>query len=211
VGSTCADGCRGEGGNGCPAGETCTSADATVGVCVEPAPCFVDANCGDWQSGLVCDETECKPGCRGQGGNGCPEGQVCSSTDESVGACAPVSVCADDASCGDATSGRICDPAAGGDPDDGGCVAGCRGALGNGCPAGQACSSIDDTPGVCAFVPPAPDDGDTSIEADGSGCGAAPGGARGGRDGWIAMLVLGIAAGLGGRRRRRPRRALTQN
>ncbi|MEZ4302001.1 MAG: isopeptide-forming domain-containing fimbrial protein, partial [Polyangiaceae bacterium] len=36
--------------------------------------CFEDKDCGDAQSGLVCDPQKeiCIPGCKGEGGNGCP-------------------------------------------------------------------------------------------------------------------------------------------
>ncbi|MCC6559322.1 MAG: DUF11 domain-containing protein [Polyangiaceae bacterium] len=88
---TCVDGCRGEGGNGCPDGEICTSIDATIGVCVPPTDeCTTDADCGGPASGRICDVASgtCVDGCRGTGGNTCPEGQVCSSTDGSAGTCA---------------------------------------------------------------------------------------------------------------------------
>ena len=32
---TCTEGCRGEGGNGCPTGEVCTSETTAPGVCVD--------------------------------------------------------------------------------------------------------------------------------------------------------------------------------
>ena len=35
--STCGDGCRGTGGNGCPTGQTCTSTTAAIGACLSPA------------------------------------------------------------------------------------------------------------------------------------------------------------------------------
>jgi uncharacterized repeat protein (TIGR01451 family)/MYXO-CTERM domain-containing protein len=53
--------------------------------------CFTDPECGDAHSGRVCDATDqvCIAGCRGQGGNGCPEGEVCTSTDTTIGQCVP--------------------------------------------------------------------------------------------------------------------------
>ncbi len=51
--------------------------------------CKIDADCGSATSGLVCVDARCVPGCRGAGGNGCAAGQVCSSTDNNVGMCAP--------------------------------------------------------------------------------------------------------------------------
>jgi clumping factor A len=49
--------------------------------------CATDADCVD--AGKVCDvDTQvCTDGCRGVGGNGCPVGQICTSTDDSIGAC----------------------------------------------------------------------------------------------------------------------------
>jgi clumping factor A len=51
-------------------------------------PCDEDSDCGDGDSGRVCtDEGFCTAGCRGEGGNGCPDGETCTSTDESIGEC----------------------------------------------------------------------------------------------------------------------------
>ncbi len=51
--------------------------------------CLADADCGGVTSGRVCDATasRCVPGCRGTGGNGCPNEQVCSSTTDEIGRC----------------------------------------------------------------------------------------------------------------------------
>jgi len=56
-----------------------------------PTPCSDDSDCGGPVSGLVCDPALmlCTSGCRGEGGNGCPDGQVCTSTDGSIGDCVP--------------------------------------------------------------------------------------------------------------------------
>jgi uncharacterized repeat protein (TIGR01451 family)/MYXO-CTERM domain-containing protein len=88
VDQTCVDGCRALDGNGCPAGKVCTSTDATSGRCVG---CLSDADCGDATSGKVCDvDQTCTPGCRAEGGNGCPSGQICTSTGPDAGSCDPV-------------------------------------------------------------------------------------------------------------------------
>ena len=50
-------------------------------------PCATDADCGGPTSGIVCNGTTCVPGCRGENGNGCPDGEVCTSTDETIGEC----------------------------------------------------------------------------------------------------------------------------
>ncbi len=54
-----------------------------------PSSCESDADCGGATSGLVCDDATglCVEGCRGSGGNGCPSGEVCSSTDSTIGSC----------------------------------------------------------------------------------------------------------------------------
>ncbi|MGE5784643.1 MAG: hypothetical protein ACM3ZE_08625, partial [Myxococcales bacterium] len=51
--------------------------------------CLLDADCdASTSSGKVCAPTHvCVAGCRGSGGNGCPTGQVCSSTTTEVGTC----------------------------------------------------------------------------------------------------------------------------
>jgi MYXO-CTERM domain-containing protein len=53
--------------------------------------CGADNECGGPTSGRVCDLglSKCSPGCRGTGGNGCPVGFRCSSTDNSIGQCFP--------------------------------------------------------------------------------------------------------------------------
>lgn len=56
-----------------------------------PMPCDDDSDCGGPQSGMVCDDALalCTEGCRGQGGNGCPTGETCTSTDNTIGDCIP--------------------------------------------------------------------------------------------------------------------------
>ncbi len=54
--------------------------------------CTADDQCGGADDGQVCDTdtNKCVSGCRGVGpGAGCPSGQVCSSTDTSIGTCEP--------------------------------------------------------------------------------------------------------------------------
>lgn len=52
--------------------------------------CTTDADCGGPASGVVCDDStpqhQCTPGCRGTG-NGCPDGEVCTSMDATIGTC----------------------------------------------------------------------------------------------------------------------------
>ncbi|WP_437734427.1 hypothetical protein [Sorangium sp. So ce1335] len=54
-----------------------------------PAACRQDIDCGDANSGMICEEHQCVEGCRGADGNGCPSGEVCTSTDSSPGTCEP--------------------------------------------------------------------------------------------------------------------------
>ncbi len=55
---------------------------------VPTVACQTDADCGGATSGKVCDDTHvCVDGCRGEGGNGCPDGQVCTSQDGNIGEC----------------------------------------------------------------------------------------------------------------------------
>jgi MYXO-CTERM domain-containing protein len=56
----------------------------------DDAECAEDNDCGDGASGLICDQGACRPGCRGLDGNGCPDGQVCSSEDGEAGVCLDV-------------------------------------------------------------------------------------------------------------------------
>jgi len=68
----------------CSTGELC---DPVTRSCVG---CANDGDCGGPMSGRVCLETGlCADGCR-VGGNGCPLGFICSSTDASVGICTVV-------------------------------------------------------------------------------------------------------------------------
>ena len=137
---TCIPGCRGTGGNGCGTGTVCTSTDDTAGTCVQ---CTSDTHCGSTTSARICDlgSNTCVDGCRGDGfGNGCGNGQVCSSTDDTVGTCVQ---CTEDSHCGDGESGKVCDTSTNE------CQDGCRGTDGNGCEAGEVCTSTDDTIGTC--------------------------------------------------------------
>jgi uncharacterized repeat protein (TIGR01451 family)/MYXO-CTERM domain-containing protein len=53
----------------------------------DDAECTVDADCGASDSGLVCIDGACAPGCRGQDGNSCPDGQICTSENGEPGMC----------------------------------------------------------------------------------------------------------------------------
>ncbi len=94
--------------------------------------------------------------------------------------------CVEDADCGNATSGKVCDAGTGT------CVDGCRGTDGNGCPVGQECSSTDDTIGTCDW----PEDVPAPYYGEGSGliCAAKPGNDNGSSGAaWLAGLVLALS------------------
>jgi uncharacterized repeat protein (TIGR01451 family)/MYXO-CTERM domain-containing protein len=106
--------------------------------------------------------------------------------------------CLTDSDCGPATSGRVCQS-----PGDNTCADGCRAMGGNGCPAGQVCTSPSGTIGSC-YVP-------SSGTGGAGGAGGAGGvgipdaatgtGGAGGRDGAAGTGGAGDrdgAAGTGG-------------
>ena len=60
-GMLCIDGCRGTGGNGCPAGLVCTSDDQTVGECVPDSGTGSDSNSGATESDTASDTASSSP------------------------------------------------------------------------------------------------------------------------------------------------------
>ena len=95
-----------------PHGPVCLSkADPVCG-------CDTDDDCGGPNSGKICENDQCTDGCRGEGGNGCPTDQQCSSQSSAPGVCgktpppppAPSGAGAEDADddggCGCALPGR---------------------------------------------------------------------------------------------------------
>jgi MYXO-CTERM domain-containing protein len=61
-------------------GSACIASSETCG-------CAMDSDCGG--AGRVCNTSTntCQSGCRGSGGNGCPPGETCSSSDNTIGMC----------------------------------------------------------------------------------------------------------------------------
>ncbi len=60
---------------------------------VNPEPvcgCDTDDDCGGAQSGRICENDKCVDGCRGEGGNGCPTGESCSSATAAPGVCGEI-------------------------------------------------------------------------------------------------------------------------
>jgi hypothetical protein len=76
------DGAEDENGNGTVDGDETDPLDPG-----DDGDCVLDRDCGAIDSGLICVDYSCEPGCRGQEGNACPEGQVCSSTSAEAGVC----------------------------------------------------------------------------------------------------------------------------
>lgn len=97
--------CQADGKCGVATGGTCTSNpecrsnSCVSGKCVATS-CTTDANCGSATSGFICSANICVEGCRGASGNGCPSGQVCTSTSSTAGTCEP----------GSATDGGTTEP-----------------------------------------------------------------------------------------------------
>jgi hypothetical protein len=110
----------------CTAGDASACAGNSNGTaCITSGPfcgCNSDSDCGSATSGRVCDTVshQCHDGCRGSGGNGCPGGQFCTSSNASPGTC--TMSCNFDVNCTDSTK-----PHCFTDPDGGtnSCVA-CR-------------------------------------------------------------------------------------
>lgn len=101
------------------------------------------------------------------------EGDPLDPTDDST-----LCLCSGDAECGPADSGKICEACA--------CQDGCRGAMGNGCPDGLTCSSIDDSAGVCS----------EGTGAGGAGSSSSSGGGGSGDDDGCSCTVPGRAGSL---------------
>jgi len=77
-----------------PSAEVCDTIDNNCDGTVdegfnENCGCASDSECGGPSSGQVCEPDVCIPGCRGTNGNGCPDGQMCTSEDDTVGQCVP--------------------------------------------------------------------------------------------------------------------------
>ncbi len=246
---TCTAGCRVVGGiDNCATGEYCTQTNGTVGACTSepcnsndditsPKPvcqnqgqpqvcvqCINDSDCPTVNgASQVCDaKNHCVP-CTTQ------ETKNCSATGAGAACLASETCgCAQDGDCGGPSSERVCDAATSA------CAVGCRGTGGNGCPAGEVCSSTTSAIGACVAAPV--DGGIAGIDAGGGGAGAGDasigGGEAGGGDastssgsgggttpsggggckvassreggGWGAMGGIALALGLRFRRRRRP-------
>lgn len=136
--SQCVSGdCNADGKCGEPDGAACGASElCRSGLCTKDGKCggcATDTDCGNAQSGKVCDDSTraCVPGCRA-GGNGCPTGLTCNATAaKPIGECVPTTT-------GDAGAGA--DGGTGSGAGDGGAGSGAAavdGVLGGG---GFSCS-----------------------------------------------------------------------
>jgi MYXO-CTERM domain-containing protein len=141
-------------------GSVCLAATDTCG-------CLDDVNCGSTTSGRVCEGTShaCEDGCRGKGGNGCPAGVSCSSTDTSIG------------TCGGGDGGVVDGGDAGGGGDGGGGDGGGAGSSNDGSIDGSALGEAP--PGI--------------VEGGGCACGSTTG-ALGSPAGFALGLVVALCA-----------------
>jgi MYXO-CTERM domain-containing protein len=130
----------------CGANVTC-SASAQKPVCAVNNAC---AACGSDNGGAAnACPSAANPYCKADGACGKCTADADCATRVGKPYCAADGSCSDkcatDAQCGNATSGKICDA-------NKTCSTGCRGTGGNGCAAGQVCSSKDGTAGTCSTV-----------------------------------------------------------
>lgn len=146
--------------------------------------CLVDADCGGLMSGRVCDAAifMCIDGCRGMGGNGCPQGMVCTSADNSIGTC-------ENGAGGAGGSGGM-----GGQGGVGG-SGGQGGGMGGGGGSGGGGGEVTGGGGEGGATGK-----DVFVEGSGLLCAAKPGDEGGGSRG--AGWLVAIAAGLAGLRKR---------
>ena len=134
-----------------PINATCTVANGTR-ACLSGVCSTVDNKCG-LPNGGTCGppatSSQCRSGTCFAGDNKCgaPAGQPCvDQNDCRSNICPPSNKCGDcqtDVTCGNATSGKVCDDVAKT------CGNGCRGTGGNGCAAGTVCTSTNATIGKC--------------------------------------------------------------
>lgn len=166
----------------CATNADCTNPDEPIcnvdDVC---APCTLDSECGDEDSGIVCNPIggHCLMGCRGTG-NGCPAGSTCTSIDDTIGKCDPGDDSSSDSEVSVTSSAEESDASAGSDTaDDCGSTAG-----------DTEVASTGDKDDTAGDTKPAVEDADVDCKCTAGGRGA------GG-----PLLLLGIV-GAAVRRRR---------
>jgi hypothetical protein len=156
----------------CDQNSDCSGSTAVCNTIIQPhvcVQCLNDSDCTGANAGLVCDQSNHCVQCTTNQTNNCvnnPKGSVCLAN-ETCG-------CAMDSDCGSPTSGMVCD----GTMHT--CVMGCRGSGGNGCPAGQTCSSSNNMPGTCSGSGSSSSSSGSASSSGSSGTSSGMGGAHSG-------------------------------
>lgn len=178
--------------NECNAQVAC--AGATKPVCNGANTCAACAS-DNGEAGDACP-TAGAPYCKGDGSCGkCTADADCATRgggrtfcDVQSGACS--ASCSTDSQCGNTTSGKVCDNGTKK------CVNGCRGTGGNGCTAGQVCSSTTSAQGTCSAAPV--DAGtDSGPKTDGGSTSSSSGGTDGGKDSGSVVVDSGTSGSSG--------------
>jgi MYXO-CTERM domain-containing protein len=206
---TCKTGCRVMNGmSNCATGEYCSKMDGSLGTCmtepcnqnsdckaptgvcdtiVQPHGCVQCLNDPDCPMGQVCDAMNHCAQCTPKQQQPCmnnPNGSVCLAASETCG-------CMMDSDCGNASSGMVCDMSTNK------CTSGCRGTGGNGCPAGQMCTSMDGTIGTCQAASTSSASSSSSASGAGTGGAGGGGGVQAGGSGAGGGHVVSQSAGCG--------------
>jgi uncharacterized repeat protein (TIGR01451 family)/MYXO-CTERM domain-containing protein len=196
----------------CATNADCAAPDPICNTAVSPhacVQCLTDSDCGGAMSGKVCDTTmdTCTDGCRGNGGNGCPQGQTCSSTTDMIGQCSTPSTSSGGGAGGAGASSSSAGSAAGGASSASssgsgkttGSGSGSGGAgSASGAASGAGGASTGSGNGTGGLSSGGNTGGANNDEGSGCDCNVAPGSA-----GLPWGLGVALAAALAGRRRRR--------
>lgn len=186
--------------------------------------CFIDSDCDpSITSGLVCSASHlCVNGCRGSGGNGCPTGQLCSSTTNAIGTCSVPSGAGGSAGAagaggvagsapatggalatgGAATGGAVVAGAAGAEATGGSPVIAAAGADATGGTATGGAAPVEsggaETGGAATEVAtggtsePVGDAENDTGSLEGSGCSCTVAGKNTNGQGWLLSMIAGL-------------------
>jgi len=165
-----------------------------------PPTCTDDSDCGASDSGRVCNaDGECQDGCRGSGGNGCPTGESCTSTDTTIGECVVEGsggagggpgTGGSAGAAGSVTAGGAAGAPSGGAPATAGAAGSVATAGGAGAPSGAGAPG---TGGATAEGGAGEEEEAPEGVLEGGGCSCSvPGGASRNLTGWALALVVGL-------------------